>query len=169
MQLVTTQHLFFCFPIKMCTFPLFCCFFFFVSLLGRHILSRLSRLVLPQARQLILQHGLTLSDLDRHPEVWRALLKLNWKPGKWGRGRNMLVLKNLSVRIGAAVKIISVQLRGETWSVELTVTFWFWRFIRFVFLLQLFVFTFLPHSWTWRSTGQMRWTQISRWLKVEGE
>lgn len=29
MQLVTTQHLFFCFPIKMCTFPLFCCFFFF--------------------------------------------------------------------------------------------------------------------------------------------
>lgn len=25
--------------------------------------------VLSQARQLILQHGLTLSDLDRHPEV----------------------------------------------------------------------------------------------------
>lgn len=30
-------------------------------------------LVLPQARQLILQHGLTLSDLDRHPEVRPAL------------------------------------------------------------------------------------------------
>ena len=27
----------------------------------------------PQARQLILQHGLTLSDLDRHPEVRETL------------------------------------------------------------------------------------------------
>ena len=139
--------------------------FFFVSLPGRHILSRLSRLVLPQARQLILQHGLTLSDLDRHPEVWRALLKLNWKPGKWGKGHNMLPLKNLSVWIGAAVKIMTVQLRGETRTVELTVTLWFALFSCFSCLS----FTFLPRSWTWRSTGQTRWTQISRWLKVEGE
>lgn len=28
----------------------------------------------PQARQLILQYGLTLSDLDRHPEVSRERL-----------------------------------------------------------------------------------------------
>lgn len=116
-------------------FPFLAFFFFFVSLPGRHILSRLSRLVLPQARQLILQHGLTLSDLDRHPEVWRALLKLNWKPGKWGKGHNMLALKNLSVWIGAAVKII-------TWR-----GWWSWR-LRFgslcFFLLQLFVFYFPP-------------------------
>lgn len=39
----------------------------------------LSPVALSQARQLILQHGLTLSDLDRHPEVWWALYKLNWK------------------------------------------------------------------------------------------
>lgn len=32
-------------------------------------------LFVPQARQLILQHGLTLSDLDRHPEVRWALYK----------------------------------------------------------------------------------------------
>lgn len=38
----------------------------------KHEASRVTSgcvVVLPQARQLILQHGLTLSDLDRHPEV----------------------------------------------------------------------------------------------------
>ncbi|KAG7235786.1 hypothetical protein INR49_002173 [Caranx melampygus] len=40
-----------------------CCF------CGCHFFTRLPVFSLPQARQLILQHGLTLSDLDRHPEL----------------------------------------------------------------------------------------------------
>lgn len=45
------------------------------------------------------------------------------------------------------------------WMVELTVTLWFPLFFSCFSCLS---FTFLPRSWTWRSTGQMRWTQISR-------
>lgn len=63
--------------------------------------SPVSRLVLPQARQLILQHGLTLSDLDRHPEVWRAFCKWIWKPIGNVEGPQYVGAQILSAWIGA--------------------------------------------------------------------
>lgn len=70
-------------------------------------------LVLSQARQLILQHGLTLSDLDRHPEVWWALYKLNWKPWKW----SYVAARTPTAWIGALRKCCK-----KTWMLEQTVS-----------------------------------------------
>lgn len=82
--------------------------------------SPISRLVLPQARQLILQHGLSLSDLDRHPEVWWAPYKCIWKPWKWGRATICWCSNPVSLnweRCGENARAN----HKETWTAELTV------------------------------------------------
>lgn len=68
----------------------------------------------PQARQLILQHGLTLSDLDRHPEVWWAHWKSIWKP--WFP----VYLYLLSIKIKRGAKPNQI---NKTWLGELTIAF----------------------------------------------
>lgn len=123
----------------------------------------LSHFFLPQARQLILQHGLTLSDLDRHPEVWWALHKLNWKPWKWGRATISCRSNSVSLNRSAA-EIMQLQKRPEWWSRLLQENVSRVLFALFsARLTSCLSWHFHPHSWMWRLTELTKWTLISRW------